>query len=74
MSEHGFTEQDFTVQDEGTLVILHPCNDAASEWIQDCLYDEAGNGPQWWGGGVVIEHRYIGAILQGIEEEGFAWA
>ncbi len=64
------TDFDFKVQDEGTIVVLHPCNDAARTWIDDNLYLCDGTGPQWWGGGVVIEHRCAGDILHGIIEDG----
>lgn len=64
----GLTDHDFRVQDEGTIVILHPCNDAAGAWISDHLYD--GQETQWWGGGIVIERRYVQNILDGITQDG----
>jgi hypothetical protein len=62
------TPYDFRLQDEGTIMILHPCNDEASGWIEDHLYGEE-LAPTWWGGGVVIEHRYVLDILTGIESD-----
>ncbi len=61
------TAHDFTIQDGGSVIILHPCNDAARSFIDDHLYDDDDT-PQWWGGGVVIEPRYLGDILEGIAE------
>lgn len=63
------TPHDFRIQDEGTIVVLHPLNDCAREWIGDHLY-AGDDGPQWWGGGVVIEHRYAGDIITGIAQDG----
>lgn len=61
------TDHDFTLQDEGSIVVLHPGNDAASNWIDNHLYTEQ---TQWWGGGIVIERRYVEDILDGIDSEG----
>jgi len=65
------TPHDFRLQDEGTIVILHPCNDAAGDWI----YEHVGWGDEitWWGGGVVIERRYVNDILAGILDAGLTW-
>ena len=63
------TPYDFRLQDEGTIVILHPCNDAAGDWLYEHVAE-----PQWWGGGVVIEHRFVLDILQGIESDGLTVA
>ena len=71
MSGADFTESDFRVQDEGTLVVLHPQNDHARSWIDDHLYAPDGGEPAWWGGGVVIEHRFVNDVLQGLLEEGY---
>lgn len=59
-------QPDFVVQNEGTIYILHPHSQAAYEWIFQNLPADA----QRWAGGVVIEHRYIGDILFGIENDG----
>jgi hypothetical protein len=63
------TPFDFTVQDEGSIVILHPCNDAAGAWIDDYLYADDGF-PQWFGGGIAIEPRFMAAIVDGIADAG----
>lgn len=64
---NNLTEFDFELQNEGSLVILHPLNDAAGEWIDEHLYTEQ---TQWWGGGIVIEPRYVEDILDGISDVG----
>jgi hypothetical protein len=69
------TPYDFRLQDEGTIVVLHPCNDAARTWIDDNIYGHPVDlNPQWWGGGIVIEHRFVLDILQGIESDGLTVA
>lgn len=68
--EDGFTDFDFEVQNEGTILVLHPLNDAAREWIDEHLYTEQ---TQWWGGGIVIEHRYVEDILDGIDGAGLTY-
>ena len=67
------TEYDFTVQDEGSIFVLHPCNDAARSWIDEHLYGQPGEPPTWWGGGVVIEHRMIVDVLEGIVADDLTW-
>ena len=72
------TENDFEVQYHGSLFVLHPCNDAAREWIDIHVYGTDADGGtetveqnvQWWGGGVVIEPRYLPDIIEGIEADG----
>ena len=59
------TPYDFRLQDEGTIVILHPCNDAAGDWLYEHIAE-----PQWWGGGVVIERRYVLDIWHALAEDG----
>lgn len=56
----------FTIEDHGTIVLLYPHTDWASEWVQEHLYSEDGDGPQWWGGAVVIDHRMAPAIIEAI--------
>jgi hypothetical protein len=72
------TEVDFEVQNHGSLFVLHPQNDAAREWIDIHVYGTDADGGtetveqnvQWWGGGVVIEPRYLPDIIEGIEADG----
>lgn len=64
------TEYDFRLQNEGSIFVLHPENDAARGWIEDHLYGDEFSDPQWWGGGVVIEHRFVQDIVIGIVNDG----
>jgi hypothetical protein len=57
---------DFTVQNEGSILILFPNNHEAQEWIEEHIPADA----QRWGTGIVIELRYFEDIRQGILEAG----
>jgi hypothetical protein len=57
---------DFTVQHEGTIIILYPHGRDAQEWIEEHIPEDA----QRWGTGIVIEPRYFDAIAEGIREAG----
>jgi hypothetical protein len=57
---------DFELQDEGTILVLYPCNEAASGWVAEHLGDDL----MWWAGGVVVEHRYIGEIANAVHVDG----
>jgi hypothetical protein len=58
---------DFLLQDEGTIAILYPQNDAAEDWVFQNLPADA---QRWGGNGIVIEHRYVGDIVFGIRNDG----
>lgn len=57
---------DFSVQNEFTIFLLHPLTAAAREWIAEHISDDA----QRFGDAVVVEHRYIGDIIDGIKGDG----
>jgi len=58
---------DFLLQNEGTISILHMCSKAAKAWVADHLPEEA---MRWGHNGVVIEHHYVGDIVNGIINDG----
>jgi hypothetical protein len=60
---------DFTVADHGSIVILTPLTEAAQDWVADHLPEDA----MTWGGGIVIEPRYVALILAGIGEDGLTF-
>ena len=51
-----------------TIYLLTPLSRRAHAWIADHIPDDA----LWFGGGVVVEHRFADAILRGIAQSGFA--
>jgi hypothetical protein len=59
---------DFTVANHGSIMILTPQNDSAKDFIHERLPDDA----QTWGrDGIVVEPRYIGNIVNDLQENGF---
>jgi len=61
---------DFMVSGGGTVFVLTPLTEAAKSWVSDFIDP----GAQRWGRGVVIEHRYISDIINGIEDSGLSIA
>jgi hypothetical protein len=53
---------DFSVQNEGTIFLLHPLTCAAKDWIHQNLSPDR----LTFGEAVVVEHRFICDILNGI--------
>lgn len=58
---------DFRVSDHGSVVLLAPVSRQAKAWVAEHLPDDA----IWWNNAVAVEPRYIGAIVDGIEADGF---
>ncbi len=59
---------DFTIRDEGSLLLLVARTESAREWIDTHI--GPANGYQPFYPTVVIEARFAGAILEGIAEDG----
>lgn len=57
---------DFSVRNEGSLFMLWPHTAAARTWVNEHLPDDR----QTLGPRIAIEHRYIGAIVDGIVNDG----
>jgi len=62
----GSVQPDFEIQNEGTIYLLHPNTQAAQEWVEENLPADV----QRFGGAVVVEHRYICDIIDGIRRDG----
>ena len=57
---------DFTVQNEGSILILYAVSEAAQGWVDEHLPEER----QTWGqNGTVVESRYICDIVNGITDD-----
>lgn len=61
---------DFTVRNEGSIFLLQPNSAGADAWIEDHIGEDA----MLWGRSVVVEHRYILDIVDGIQNDGLTVA
>jgi hypothetical protein len=59
---------DFTVQNEGSIFLLRPITPAGMEWVQEHIGSD--NGFQPMRPTVVIDHRYIADVVEGIRGDG----
>ena len=57
---------DVRVIDHGSITIFLPTSDAGREWVAENIGSDA----MRWAGGVVVEPRYIGAIVDGAINDG----
>ena len=62
---------DFSIQDEGSILILNLLSKAAQDWAEEYLPEDR---MSWGKNGVVVEHRYIGPIVDGMIAEGLTHA
>jgi hypothetical protein len=60
------TRSDFMCENHGSIFLLRPISPAAFLWIHENLPPDR----QMFGNAVVVEHRCIWAILDGIQEAG----
>ena len=58
---------DFVIHNEGTILLFRPLTDAAREWLKANVQEDA----QWFGGALVVEHRYAGDLAVGLIKAGF---
>ena len=59
---------DFLCENHGSLFLLFPLSQSAQSWVEEHLPTDV----QWFGNAVVIEHRYVWTILEGIQNDGLA--
>jgi hypothetical protein len=57
---------DFICQNHGSIFLLIPCTTPATIWIEVHLPSDR----MTFGDGVVIEPRYVWAILAGLQQDG----
>ena len=60
---------DFTIDDHGSIVLLHPVTDQARAWVADNLPAQ----PVSFAGALAIERRFIEPILWGIHQDDLTW-
>ncbi len=62
------TGPDFFCENHGSIFLLRPASPAANSWISEHLPEDR----MTFGNAVVVQHRYIWAILEGIQNDGLA--
>ncbi len=63
---------DFTLQNEGSIILIHPDTEPAIRWVEDNIGQA--NGYQPYCPTVVVEPRYVRDILDGIRADGLSVA
>lgn len=58
---------DLQVQDHGSIFLLCPQTEDGEQWIDEHLPEDA---MRWAGNSVVVEHRFIKAIVMGAIADG----
>jgi hypothetical protein len=57
---------DIWILPQGTLTLVRPLTQRASEWISQHLQDHS----QWYGPALLIEHHYVTKVLNGMIADG----
>ncbi len=57
---------DVKIENHGSLVLIRPLTEAASDWLDENISEDA----QHFGGAVVVEPRYVEAIVEGMQNDG----
>ena len=63
---------DFLCENHGSIFLLRPLTSSATSWIEEHIGQD--NGYQPYFPTVVVEHRYIADIVEGIQNDGLAVA
>lgn len=57
---------DVTVEDHGSLCLIRPESEGASEWVEEYVEGSA----LWWGDSLAIEARYAPDLVSGMAQDG----
>jgi len=57
---------DVKIENHGSLVLIRPLTEAASDWLDENISEDAPH----FGGAVVVEPRYVEAIVEGMQNDG----
>ena len=57
---------DVKIENHGSLVLIRPLTEAASDWLDENISEDA----QHFSGAVVVEPRYVEAIVEGTQNDG----
>jgi hypothetical protein len=61
-------EADFVVENHSSIFLLRPYTEAARQWVDEHIGPDNGYQPMY--PTVVVEYRYIGEIVEGIQNDG----
>jgi hypothetical protein len=61
---------DFLCENYGSIFLLRPLTPSATSWVEEHIGQD--NGYQPYLPTVVVEHRYIADIVEGIQNDGLA--
>lgn len=59
---------DIFIKDHGTILIFVPATEAGMEWMDQNIDP----GAMRWAGGIVVEPRYAGPIIEGAAGDGLS--
>lgn len=57
---------DVSLRNEGSIVLFTPNTESARDWISENIPEDS----TWWGTALVVEHRYAGTIIEGMQNSG----
>jgi len=57
----------FYIENHSSLFLIRPLTEDVEGWLHANVDSEA----QWFGGALVVEPRYIEALVEGLTAEGF---
>ncbi len=61
---------DFYIHNHGTVFLVEPTTDAASDWLAASVDTDA----QWWGAMLAVGHGFIESLARAMSAEGFTVA
>lgn len=61
---------DFLVENHGSIFLLKPLTPSATSWVEEHIGQDNGYQPHF--PTIVVEHRYIADIVEGIHNDGLA--
>jgi hypothetical protein len=57
---------DVVISRHGNIALFDPQTDEARQWMED----HTERGAQWFGGALVVEHRYVGSFAEALSNDG----
>jgi hypothetical protein len=58
---------DIEITNHGSLFLFQPLNDEVKSWLNENVSADS----QWFGGALVVEHRYAANLAEGLQDAGF---